>query len=65
MSHKTQARKSSLSFLDIKTGAGYNPSSIFMICLSERFSVDYLPSFSLLRLAKALLIFLVLRFVSK
>ena len=29
MSHKTQARKSSLSFLDIKTGAGYNPSSIF------------------------------------
>ena len=66
MPHKTQARFSSLSFLYIKTGAGYDPAPfIFMICLSERFSVDYLPSFSLLRLAKALLIFLVLRFVSK
>ncbi len=30
MSHKTQARFSSLSFLDIKTGAGYNPSSFFL-----------------------------------
>ena len=65
MPHKTQARFSSLSFLYIKTGAGYNPTPFFKICLSERFSVDYLPSFSILRLSKALLIFLVLRFVSK
>ncbi len=65
MSHKTQARFSSLSFLYKKTGAGYNPAPFFMICLSEHFSASYLPSFSFLRLAKALLIFLVLRFVSK
>ena len=37
MSHKTQARKSSLSFLDIKTGAGYNPSSIFYDMLVRTF----------------------------